>query len=196
MAGVLQALPTTPLYDRMKREGRLNEASQATSNFSPPNFRTQLPLPVLLRGLSRLLSGLYEAEPFFQRAFRSLQVWQPRVTQQPPQLPWSYHVRVLLTSMWRQGIRSTYRRAYWRFLYRLVRHWARQPAKLWVGSNVLLSAQHFLIYSHQVADEFERECQALEEAEPASVSDSQACGASIGPPGGLSSPGAPASRLL
>ncbi|PYT28292.1 MAG: B12-binding domain-containing radical SAM protein, partial [Acidobacteria bacterium] len=75
MAGVLQAPPTTALYDRMKREGRLNESSQATSNFSAPNFRTKLPVPVLLRGLSRLLSGLYEAEPFFKRAFRSLQIW-------------------------------------------------------------------------------------------------------------------------
>ena len=61
MAGVLQAPPTTALYDRMKKEGRLIEESQATSNFSAPNFRTVLPLPVLLRGLSRLLARLYEA---------------------------------------------------------------------------------------------------------------------------------------
>jgi len=64
MAGVLQAAATTALYDRMKREGRLNEASEATSIFSAPNFRTKLPAPVLLRGLSRLLSGLYEAGRF------------------------------------------------------------------------------------------------------------------------------------
>ena len=57
MAGVLQAPPTTALFDRMKREGRLIESSQATSNFSAPNFRTMLPLPVLLRGLSRLLAA-------------------------------------------------------------------------------------------------------------------------------------------
>ena len=49
--GVLQAPPTTALYDRMKKEGRLIEDSEATSNFSAPNFRTMLPLPVLLRGL-------------------------------------------------------------------------------------------------------------------------------------------------
>ena len=180
MAGVLQAPPTTALYDRMKREGRLNESSQATSNFSAPNFRTKLPVPVLLRGLSRLLSGLYEAEPFFKRAFRSLQIWQPRVTQQPPKLPMSYNVRVLVASIWRQGIRSNYRRSYWRFLWLMARNWARQPAKLWLGIIVLLSAEHFLNYSHEVADELEQECQALEEAEPAAVSESQACSASVG----------------
>jgi hypothetical protein len=45
---------------------------------------------------------------------------------------------------------------------------------------VLLSAEHFLKYSHEVADELEQECQALEVAEPASVIESQACGASVG----------------
>src|SRR3984885_2439368 len=60
MAGVLQAPPTTALFDRMKREGRLIEDSEALTNFSAPNFRTVLPLPVLLRGLSNLLVGLYE----------------------------------------------------------------------------------------------------------------------------------------
>ena len=44
MAGMLQAPPTTPLYDRMKKEGRLFEDSEGTSNFSAPNFRTTMPL--------------------------------------------------------------------------------------------------------------------------------------------------------
>src|SRR5579859_833537 len=180
MAGVLQAPPTTALSDRMKREGRLNEASEATSNFSAPNFRTKLPAPVLLRGLSRLLSGLYEAEPFFKRAFRSLQIWQPRATQQPPKLPLSYNVRVLLASIWRQGIRSNYRQSYWRFLWLMARNWANQPAKLWLGVMVLLSAEHFLNYSHEVADELERECRALEETEQAAVIESQAYSVSVG----------------
>src|ERR1700676_3306164 len=47
MAGFLQAPPTTPLYARMKTQGRLLEES-TTSNFDPPNFKTSLPLPVLL----------------------------------------------------------------------------------------------------------------------------------------------------
>src|SRR5207302_9089810 len=44
MVGFLQAPPTTALYDRMKREGRLIEGMEMDSNFSPPNFRTVLPL--------------------------------------------------------------------------------------------------------------------------------------------------------
>jgi radical SAM superfamily enzyme YgiQ (UPF0313 family) len=179
MAGVLQAPPTTALYDRMKKEGRLIEDSQATSNFSAPNFRTVLPLPVLLRGLSRLLAGLYEAEPFFQRAFRSLQVWNPR-GQRPPNLPMSYNLRVLWASMWRQGVCSGYRRAYWKFLWLMARNWARQPAKMWLGFMVLLSAHHFVIYARQVADELEQECEALERAQGSSSRQPVAYSASVG----------------
>jgi len=165
MAGVLQAPPTTALHDRMKLEGRLIENSEAITNFSPPNFETNLPLPVLLRGLSTLLFGLYEAKPFFKRALRSLEVWQPRPSQVPPRLPLLYNLRVLGSSMWRQGVRSTYKLEYWRFLYQLVRKFARKPAQLWLGIMVLMSANHFLIYSREVAEQLERECLALEARE-------------------------------
>ena len=170
MAGVLQAPPTTALFDRMKREGRLIEDSQATSNFSPPNFRTVMELPVLLRGLSSLLASLYTPEAYFGRAFRSIDSWQPRATQRPPELPLGYNLRVTLASMWRQGVRSTYRRAYWRFLLLMLRKWARQPAKIWMGFMVLLSANHFVKYSKEVADELEQHCRELELAAEAAPS--------------------------
>lgn len=166
MAGVLQAPPTTALFDRMKKEGRLIENSAATTNFSAPNFKTVLPVDVLLRGLSGLLARLYEAEPFFDRALRSLERWRPRSTQRPPDLPAMYNLRVLFASMWRQGVRSNYRRAYWRFLSRLLWRWSREPAKLWLGFMVLLSAHHFLIYSRQVAEALEREATAAPMREP------------------------------
>jgi hypothetical protein len=146
----------------MKLEGRLIENSEAITNFSPPNFETNLPLPVLLRGLSTLLLGLYEAKPFFKRALRSLEVWQPQATQVPPELPMSYNLRVLRASMWRQGIRSSYKVEYWKFLYQLLTRFARKPAQLWLGFTVLLSAHHFLIYSREVAEQLEAECAAIE----------------------------------
>ena len=153
MAGMLQAPPTTPLYDRMKQEGRLFEDSDGTSNFSAPNFRTTMPLATLLKGLSRLLFDLYTPEAYFERAFRSLQIWNVRPTQKPPELPMSYNLRLLVHSIWTQGVRSSYRAAYWKFLWRIVRNYATVPAKLWMGSMILLAGHHFLIYAHEVANE-------------------------------------------
>jgi radical SAM superfamily enzyme YgiQ (UPF0313 family) len=162
MAGVLQAPPTTALFDRMKLEGRLIEDSEATTNFSPPNFRTVLPLPVLLRGLSTLLAGLYTPEAYFGRAFRSLESWQPRPSQKPPELPMGYNLRVFAASMWQQGVLSTYRGAYWKFLGMMIRRWALQPAKIWLGFMVLLSANHFLKYAGSVAKDLEKQCLELD----------------------------------
>jgi len=162
MAGMLQAPPTTPLYDRMKTEGRLIENSESISNFSAPNFRTAMPLPTLLRGLSGLLADLYQPQAFFERALRSLEVWKVRPVQKPPDLPVSYNLRLLFSSMWTQGCRSGYRGAYWRYLGTLIRRYANSPARLWMGIMVLLSAHHFLIYAKQVADELERGCAELE----------------------------------
>jgi radical SAM superfamily enzyme YgiQ (UPF0313 family) len=164
MAGVLQAPPTTALFDRMKREGRLIENSQSTTNFSPPNFRTAMPLLALLHGLAGLLRALYTPEAYFGRAFRSIESWTPRATQVPPTLPMSYNLRVLFSSMWRQGVLSNYRAAFWRFLFTIVRNWAREPAKLWLGYMVLLSANHFLNYAKVAAGELEEHCRALEKA--------------------------------
>jgi radical SAM superfamily enzyme YgiQ (UPF0313 family) len=169
MAGMLQAPPTTPLFDRMKAEGRLIENSESISNFSAPNFRTSMPLPTLLHGLSGLLFDLYEPEAFFQRAFRSLEVWKTRPGQKPPNLPMSYNLRLIAASMWTQGVKSGYRGAYWRFFGKIVRNYWNNDTKLWMGTMILLSAHHFLIYARQVADELERGCAEIPAAEKAEV---------------------------
>jgi radical SAM superfamily enzyme YgiQ (UPF0313 family) len=164
MAGILMAPPTTALFDRMKREGRLIEDSQSITQFGLPNFRTVLPLPILLRGLCTLLTGLYKPDAFFKRAYNSLKVWQPIATQKPPSLGMVYNVRCLSASIWRQGIRSNYRSSYWKFLYRTVTSFWRSPAKLWIGFSLLLSAEHFLRYSKVVIDHLEEEAEKVDEA--------------------------------
>jgi len=162
MAGVLQAPPTTALYDRMKREGRLIEDSQSTTNFSPPNFHTAMPLLPLLLGLAGLLRGLYAPHAYFSRAFRSIDSWQPRPSQHPPVMGWSYDLRALFSSMWHQGVRSNYRLAFWSFLFLILRKWSRQPAKFWLGFMVLMSAHHFINYAQVAAAELEAHCRTME----------------------------------
>ena len=76
-----------------------------------------------------------------------------------------YLLRVLCASLWTQGICSNYRRAYWRFLGRIAWNWWRQPAKVWLGFTVLLSAHHFVMYARVVEDELERECAGLQPEE-------------------------------
>ena len=165
MIGMLQAPPTTPLYGRMKAEGRLIEDSESITNFSAPNFRTVMPLPTLLQGMSGLLADLYEPGAYFQRALRSLEVWKPKPSQTEPDTPVWDDLRLLASSMWTQGMRSGYRRLYWGFLGTLVRRYRSHPVKLGMGLRLLVSAHHFLIYAHEVADELERGCAKAREPE-------------------------------
>jgi len=157
MTGILQAPPTTPLYERMKKEGRLLENKPEPSNFEPPNFRTVLPLPELLDGTKRMLLALYDPHRFYQRVFDSLERWQPQPEQRAPALSLLYLLSVLLKSVWRQGVLAGYRRAYWRHMRRLMLRWGLHPQKRRLGFELALSGHHFIRYARHVAETLEAE---------------------------------------
>jgi radical SAM superfamily enzyme YgiQ (UPF0313 family) len=157
MAGFLQAPPTTPLYDRMSKEGRLYPDSPSNTNFDPPNFRTLLPLPFLLEGFRETLLALYSPKAFYERAYRSLLQWKTSRLQRATRYGFCYNFEVVLRSVLFQGILSSYRAAYWKFLFQLLRHWAFHPAKLWLGFTLLLSGHHFILYAGSVVAALESE---------------------------------------
>jgi radical SAM superfamily enzyme YgiQ (UPF0313 family) len=167
MTGILQAPPTTPLYERMKKEGRLLENKPEPSNFEPPNFRTVLPLPELLDGTKRMLLALYDPHRFYQRVLDSLERWQPRLEQKASAISLRYLLSVLPKSVWKQGVLSRYRGDYWRFMRGLMMRWGLEPQKRRLGFELALSGHHFIRYARQVADALEAESrQALRFMEP------------------------------
>ena len=157
MAGFLQAPPSTPLFDRMLKEGRLLMESTATSNFDPPNFRTLLPLSVLLEGYRGILVSLYGASAFYDRCYRSLLQWNSRKPQKPPEIPLLPTLGIVVRSIVHQGILSSYRKAYWKFLLRLAARWSLNPPKFSLGFAILLSGHHFIRYARNVVVQLESE---------------------------------------
>lgn len=65
MVGMLQAIPRTPLYERLEREGRLVE-EDPNCNFVP----RQMTRDELRRGYWALVERLYTPEAFFDRFFK------------------------------------------------------------------------------------------------------------------------------
>ena len=161
MAGFLQAPPTTPLFDRMLKEGRLLMESSWTSNFDPPNFKTLLPLPVLLEGFREILLSLYAPSRFYDRCYRSLLQWKVRKPQKPPEVPRGPMLGIIVRSIVHQGILSSYRNAYWKFLLRLLARWSFNPPKFSLGFTMLLSGHHFIRYASSVAGQLESELDRL-----------------------------------
>jgi len=166
MAGFLQAPATTPLYDRMVKQGRLLEENPALNNFNSPNFRTLLPLPILLQGLRETLLSLYSASAFYNRAHRSLLAWETREQQKVTPYPFLLALGILVRSIFRQGILSSYRRAYWKFLWQILTCWSRNPPKLVMGMTILLSGHHFIKYAQDVAAALEAQSQKLAAQQP------------------------------
>jgi hypothetical protein len=161
MTGFLQAPTTTPLHDRMLEQGRLLAEGNTGNNFDRPNFRTLLPLPVLLQGLRQTLLSLYCPSAFYNRAFRSLLQWETREEQKATPYPFSLMLGIIVRSIFHQGILSSYRRHYWKFLLQILKRWSRNPPKLSMGITILLSGHHFIEYAQDVAAELEAECRKL-----------------------------------
>jgi radical SAM superfamily enzyme YgiQ (UPF0313 family) len=157
MAGFLQAPPTTPLFDRMMKEGRLLMDTTATSNFDPPNFKTLLPLPILLKGFKGTLSSLYAPSAFYDRCYRSLLQWKARKPQKAPAIPLLPMFGIFIRSIVHQGFLSNYRGAYWKFVLRLLGRWLFVPRKLSFGFAMLLSGHHFIPYARRVTGQLEIE---------------------------------------
>jgi radical SAM superfamily enzyme YgiQ (UPF0313 family) len=168
MLGFLEAVPKTPLYDRLLKQGRLIR-DKWRSNFDPPNFRTVLPQTALVAGLRDTLRSLYSPSVFYDRALRSLMYWNTRQCQQPPAVPLLDIVTIILRCLWYQGITSNYRKAWWKYLLQIIRRWAFVPMKLWWGCVLLTSGHHFTQYATEVVEHLDAELRA----EPAESSESR-----------------------
>jgi hypothetical protein len=93
--------------------------------------------------------------------------WNVHEAQKAPAQPRSFKRRVLIRSILRQGIRSRYRRAYWSFLFRSIRHWRANPQKMWMALTLLISGHHFIGYARQVTADLDDELDLLDRQAPA-----------------------------
>ena len=141
MMGVLTALPGTQLERRLAREGRLRARSSGET-FGRPNFQTKLPEAVLLDSYRTTLAQVYEPEAYFTRCLRALEM-HPR-TSAPQSLPWTYALRCLLGSIWRQGVLGDYRGPYWRFMAKVLLHVPRRIAR---AVALAVAGEHMICYT-------------------------------------------------
>ena len=143
MVGILIALPGTQLERRLRAEGRLLEESNG-DNFGRTNFITRLDERELLEGYARLLADIYSPEAFFDRAARTLEL-RPQVTTRFRHNLW-FAAKCMVRSIVHQGIRSKYRRAYWRFLARVI---ARAPLRFPRAIGLAINGEHMIRYTQE-----------------------------------------------
>lgn len=144
MVGTLIALPGTPLYDRLRREGRLRPDLEHGDMFDFSNVETTIPTRQLVDGYIRVLETLYHPKFYFERCREHLDYWEeaPGLARNAA---WNM-LPAVFRSLWHQGVRSRYRRAYWSFLAWVLRN---GPRKLPLAMAQAIGGHHFIRYTQE-----------------------------------------------
>ena len=166
MVGFLTALPGTQLERRLVREGRLLESASGET-FGRANFRTKMDEVELLQSYACLISDIYRPEAYFERINRALEL-RPR-TDSHFSLPWAHALGCVFRSILQQGVLSTYRRAYWRFMWRVLR---KSPQRIARAISLAISGHHLIQYT--ATDVLPRLAQAIDQVNAENASKNQA----------------------
>jgi radical SAM superfamily enzyme YgiQ (UPF0313 family) len=143
MVGLLTALPGTQLTRRLKREGRM-ERHASGDQFGMPNFQTRLERGELVKGYSWLLASLYAPSAFYERCRRVIH--QRGHSAGRWRFPSLSDLRALFLSLWKHGVVSPARAAYWGLLASAI----RRPHNFRRAVSLAIVGEHLRRYTHEV----------------------------------------------
>ena len=119
---ILQALPRTPLYDRLSRANRIVEEEGRESNVV-----FLRPYEDVIAAWRRLVAEAYAPEALFERFLYNVNfTYTKRLKPKygPERASWaniSYGLRIVFNILVQVGLRSNYRRVFWRAAWPLLR---------------------------------------------------------------------------
>lgn len=145
---LLQALPGTPLWDRLEREGRLDHDEHLESNVV---FKR--PYAEVVAAWRECMEKAYEPAALFARYRHQMrEAWPnrwPRPISRQRYSPQNIHrgLIMLAKSLWKLGVRGDYKREFWKFaLPRLLRF--QVEAIL----TVSVSAHHLIMFARDAVE--------------------------------------------
>jgi len=144
MPNLLQAPPNTPLWQRLKREGRLiADRGTGDSTFTSLNYSPTRPESEIMKEYADAWEYLYEPSRYLARAYRYYLTMRPTrramakakgkplshdgPKSKPPLRTLLRNLRALLLILYWQGIRPAYRRQFWR---QLIGVWKQNPSRM------------------------------------------------------------------
>ncbi len=123
MVGLLQAMPGTQLFQRLRKEGRILDAGHGDNTDDKLNFLPAMDAAQLVEGYRSVLKRIYSCEAYYDRVKLYLSRVQPRPAQgnrrtQRTGQKWltRANTRAFATSIIRQGVFGRQRWSYWKFL--------------------------------------------------------------------------------
>ena len=114
MVGLLNAIPRTRLYQRLKDTKRLLGKSDGNNTKASLNFIPKMDKDILINGYKKVLATIYSPKQYYERIRTLLKEYMPIYIKTPKLEP--YHLKALFTSIWLLGIKQKGRRYYWNLI--------------------------------------------------------------------------------
>ena len=148
MLGVLQALPNTALWQRLKQEQRLQEGIGVTEvgdQNSLMNFTPTRPIEEIAKEYVEGFWSLYEPQNYLRRCLQQcLNIVPPANRKQNMHFPPGKGLRLVAQLIWHQGIRrAEIRGQFWQQLWTLLR---QKPQLLNMYLGLCAAGEHFWEY--------------------------------------------------
>ncbi|MEW6496740.1 MAG: B12-binding domain-containing radical SAM protein, partial [Cyanobacteriota bacterium] len=151
---MLQALPNTALWHRLKKEGRLIEGRQEADirQTTLINFVPTRPVEELAREYVNCFWELYEPDRYLARVYRHFINMKPTPHKAKFKIPELPDIRALFIICWRQGLKRNTRFQFWRQLFSIIR---KNPGVFDHYLTNCAHIEHFMEYREIVRDEIE-----------------------------------------
>ncbi len=116
MVGILNALPKTQLWDRLKKEGRIISNSTGENCNDSVNFIPKMGKKALINGYKMILKTIYSPSNYYKRIEIFLKNYIPTV-----KVKFSLSsIKPFLKSVWEIGIISKSRFLYWKLFFKTI----------------------------------------------------------------------------
>jgi hopanoid C-2 methylase len=144
---LLQALPQTPLWDRLAREKRLIHDADRESNVD-----FLLPYDEVVASWRQCMKIAFEPEALFARYLHQVEyTYRNRleVPASPQRRSWANIKRAMImlrNIFWKVGVRGDYRRVFWKFAFACLR---RGDLEGLIGATMI--AHHAIVYAREAS---------------------------------------------
>ncbi|HPK54550.1 MAG TPA: DUF4070 domain-containing protein, partial [Smithellaceae bacterium] len=141
MVGLLNALPNTKLWHRLKKENRLADNSSGDNTDGSLNFIPRMDKAKLIAGYNRLVKTIYSPGPYYQRVNKFLQTYKPAAIMRKNRYSLrnikAFMKTVFYMGILGNGISQWY---YWKLMLKTVIFYRRSFAE---AITLMVYGQHF-----------------------------------------------------
>jgi radical SAM superfamily enzyme YgiQ (UPF0313 family) len=144
MVGMLNALPKTKLWERLKKEGRLDGEASGDQVSAEVNFHPKMGKERLIAGYKRLLARIYSPKEYYARLAQFVRNYRPTDKKRFSR----FEFEAFIFSLFRIGIFS---RSNWRYIGLLVRTFFTKPRAFPTVVELAILGVHFQRLARKLA---------------------------------------------